>query len=612
MRFHCGISFSLKKLKKFIFPILLGIFSYFFGDYIFGSYINVYATSYENYSTFYNITIPELDLTSFNIDSTHTFQEFLDTLVELGNNSTNYDLLIGTGIYPRFSDLSVFPFSITLSPKGIVEETGYNSYFGFNSSNNYFQFFNNHVDYVSFYMFQGYVGFSFTSYPFGNDYTTNSNFLKIKSCLEDNICDLTFSSYYNSLQSFELAHNKPFIDNNNSYTIDFSDTSTYYHTSAPFQVNGKVIYYSSFPIIFDNDNSYSDSRYSNYFKSLVINSVNYSPGDRIPTYCELFGLCSTSSPTLATYNKLDDLFVSNIPVNSYSNLEVKFSFDYFDSNFPDNFRIQGFYYGRVNNGTYYSYEPISCSLVGGSAYGDFKLRGTYNITSCLGDLSRYDSLIVRLRMTTLDLINNFTFSSNLGYINKAPVYNGSNSVEIMDYFGGLSPDFSILISSTEQNSRLEYIGNSTYTLAQRINKGTNDISSLSNTGVITFGTNTNSNIMLYNYSLENNTNTDLYLFFSEGVIISFSDNGSYTYYNDSNTITTESITIKYLIDVSQYDSSSFIDIIDNFINDLDTSMVDMHILLNNIYNSLPSFLNYLILALYTLFLLYLLFKILKR
>ena len=101
MRFHFGLSFSLKKLKKFIFPILIGILSYFFGGNLFGC-LNVYATSYDNYDTTYNITLPELDFSTFNIDSSHTFQEFLDTMVELGNNSTNYDLIIGVNSYPNF------------------------------------------------------------------------------------------------------------------------------------------------------------------------------------------------------------------------------------------------------------------------------------------------------------------------------------------------------------------------------------------------------------------------------------------------------------------------------------------------------------------------------
>ena len=612
MRFHVGCSFSLRKLKKFLFPILIGFLSYFLGSGLFG-FIPVYATTYENYDTTYNITYPELDLTTINVDETHTLQEFLNEMVELGRNSTNYDLLIGIVPYPAFSSLSAYSFSLKIVPKGSLEQVGYNVFTGVNLSYPHFSTFESYNSNITTFNHTYFIGVSYTSYPFGSDYTSNSQFLKIKACLEDNICELNFSTSTNStIQYIELKHNKPLFNNNDSYTIDLTQDSTYYHSSSPFLISGMVLYYSSFPVIFSNNNNHSDSRYNTFFKSIVLNSQTYVPGDRVPTYCELFGLCTESSPTLATYNYLDDLFVANIPVNNYSNFELKLSFDYFLETFPDNFNIQGFFFGRVDNGTYYSYEPITCSLTGGSAFGNFTTRGTYHISNCLGDLTRYDSLLARFRMSSSQLINNFIFSSNLGVVNIAPIFNGSNNVDFMDYFGSLGPDFSAVVSSTLKDSRLEYIGNSKYTLAQRVNKSTNDITALAQTGVVTFGTNTNSNIMIYNYTLENNSNTDLFLFMSEGSIVSFSDNGAYTYYDESNTIETQNITIKYLIDISGYDSSSLIDILDNFLLDLDSAMIDCHVLFNSIYNAFPSFLSFLILALYTGLLLYLLYKLLKR
>ena len=41
MRFHCGFSFRLKDLRKFLIPFLLGILAYFGFSYF--AYINVYA-----------------------------------------------------------------------------------------------------------------------------------------------------------------------------------------------------------------------------------------------------------------------------------------------------------------------------------------------------------------------------------------------------------------------------------------------------------------------------------------------------------------------------------------------------------------------------------------
>lgn len=613
MRFHIGCSFSLKKFKKFIFPILFGIISYFLSSGLFG-FINVYAFgSYDNYSSNYTITYPELDLTSINIDDTHSVQEFLNDITSLADNSTNYDVIIGITPYPNFNQLDVFRIAIFLYHKGVPTETGFNSFFGGrNSSNSYFySIFNYNVN-TSTANVGAMIGFTFEYFPFGSDYTQNNQILSLKSCLQDNECTLTFNNSRIGLEPFELVHNSFNYDNNSSYNIDLSNVNNYYHSSGnTFLINSYLLYYSSFPITLLNDFSYSNNTLNNYFKSVIINGNTYTYGDRLPTYCEIFNLCVEEEQTLTSYNYLDDLFVSNIPVNNYSNLEVKFSLDYFNVDFPTNLRPQGFFYGRVNNGTYYSYESISCTLTGGTAYSDYKLLGTYGITGCPNDLSRYDSLIFRLRMTSSDLITNFSYSSNLGHINMTPVKNWENNVSIMDYFGSLPPDFSLLVSSTEKNSKLEFIG-SEYTFSQRIDKTTNEISSLALGGITYFGTNTNSNIMLYNYTLENNNDTDLYLFISDNCIVSFSDNGAYTYYDETDTLETQNIVIKYLIDISGYDTSNFLDIINGFLNDFEVSLIDCHTLFNSLYNGLPSFVSYLILVFYTLGLLYLLYKMLRR
>lgn len=610
MRFHIGYSFSLRKLKKFFFPILIGIISYFLGSGFFG-FLQVNAATYENYDTSYNITYGEFDFSTRMVDSTHTWQDLFTDLVDYGSNSENYYFIIGiSDILPTLTNHTIYFYLI---PKNVDSSilNSYSSFFGtYDGSSYYFNnFFLNAIPHYR-------TSFSFnnnnTFKPFGDDYHSSQSYQRFVGCLTTDSCywfDNNLNQTGNNIARVQLARGT--IGNDFNGVIDYTNQSLFYITNGMSTGWGQILYYSSFPIVFQfNSNNLPSGNV--YKKTLKVNDTIYNYGDRVPTYCELYNYCSTSLPTLASYNYLDDLFISNIPVNNYSNLEVKFSYDFYRENYADNFHIQGFYYGRVNNGTYYSYEPLTCSLTGGSSFGNFKSRATYHISNCAGDLSRYDSLIVRLRMSSMELISNFSFTSNLGHINIAPVFNGDNRVEIMDYFGSLPSDFSLVVSSTQDSSYLEYIGDSKYTIAQRINKSNNDISSLANSTLINFGMNTNSNVILYNYTLENNNSTDLYLFFSEGVIVSFSDNGAYTYYDDSNTISTESITIKYLIDVSQYDSSSFIDIIDNFIDELDSSMIDMHIVLNNIYDSLPIFLNYLILVLYTLFLLYLLFKVLKR
>ena len=591
MRFHIGCSFSLRKLKKFIFPILLGLFSYFFGDYFFGGYINVLAATNTNLDTRFNVIYEEVDYSSIQIDQQgHSVQDFFDNVVALARASEYYDTIIFANTFNPLNQAYSVRYKILLIEKNTINSSNYSTFFGIKSS--YYagrsRFVGIYSDYSAYAFPTNQFVIHLDSYYY-DDYHNMDRFDSLTSCLLENTgCSNLSSSSLNVGGDFQLSSSINF-SNSSSSTFDLFDRA-YLNTTGSGGIyafgSQTTPYFSTFPLVLSN--SYIPvSTEDIFFKNISINEVNYSVGDIIPTYCQLYSLCDEEVPGLTTYNYLDDIFVSNIPTNNYTNLELKFSFNYFNSNFYDNFHIQGLFYGRVNNGTYYSYEPISCSLTGGSAFGDFVVNGTYRISSCSSNLSNYDSIILRARMTTLDLITNFTFSTNVGHINIAPVYNGSNNVEIMDYFGSLGPDFSVLISSTESSVNLEFKGNDRYTFAQRINKATNEISALAQTGVISFGSSSNSNVMIYNYSLENNTNTDLYLFFSENVIVSFSDNGSYTYYDDSNTINTENITIKYLIDISQYDSTAFIDIIDNFLNDLDSSLIDCHNLLNTLYNNLP-------------------------
>ena len=555
MRFHIGCSFSFRKLRKIIFPILVGLFSYFFGSYFFSGYIDVFAATNTNLNTRFNVVYEEVDYSSIQIDTQgHSIQDFFDNVVALARASEYYDTIIFANTFNPLSESYAVKYRIFLIEKNTIDSSNYSTFFGRKSSSyagrSRFQGIASNYDAYAYLYNTFVIGSNSFLY---NDYHDNPSFVNLSSCLLENVgCSNLELTTLNTGNDFSLSSSINF-NNNDSFTFDLFDRNYLNTTTAGSRYNfsGQTTpYFSTFPLVFSNSFVPTTSE-DLFFKNLSINEVNYSIGDIIPTYCQLYSLCEEETPGLTTYNYLDDIFISNIPTNNYTNLELKFSFNYFNSNFYDNFHIQGLFYGRVNNGTYYSYEPITCSLTGGSAFGDFFVNGTYRISSCSSNLSNYDSIILRARMTTLDLITNFTFSTNYGHINIAPVYNGSNNVEIMDYFGSLSPDFSVLISSNENSVNLEYKGNDKYTLAQRINKATNDISALAQTGVISFGSNSNSNIMLYNYSLENNTNTDLYLFFSEGVIVSFGDNGSYTYYDDSNTINTESITIKYHIEKYQ-------------------------------------------------------------
>ena len=81
MRFHFGVSFRWKTIKKILIPILLGLLSYFgFNGFLGVIKVNALA----NYDT--TTTLEYGDFYETNFDDSNnggvTFKEFLDTLIE--------------------------------------------------------------------------------------------------------------------------------------------------------------------------------------------------------------------------------------------------------------------------------------------------------------------------------------------------------------------------------------------------------------------------------------------------------------------------------------------------------------------------------------------------
>ena len=66
MRFHVGFSFRLKTLKKFLFPILIGILAYFGFGGLFGCF-QVNALTNEN--TFYRFDVDKSDFQIYETSS---------------------------------------------------------------------------------------------------------------------------------------------------------------------------------------------------------------------------------------------------------------------------------------------------------------------------------------------------------------------------------------------------------------------------------------------------------------------------------------------------------------------------------------------------------------
>ena len=91
MRFHVGVSFRLKSLKKLLIPILIGSLAYFGFGGLFG-FLQVNAVV--NTNTQNTLTIPEVSaLSTTYVDQTHTLLEFYQTLSTIPSSSNN-DMII--------------------------------------------------------------------------------------------------------------------------------------------------------------------------------------------------------------------------------------------------------------------------------------------------------------------------------------------------------------------------------------------------------------------------------------------------------------------------------------------------------------------------------------
>ena len=267
MRFHMGVSFSWRTLKKFIIPILLGALAYFGFSGIFDNfdfplgfmrYIRVHAL--ENYDTTYNIEYTDYsNLLEKKIDDNLTYNEFLNLLIN--SKSDYYDFVIILNPYASYNIYYLDTINILLLdkmssiPVNIYGRSDY-LYESFYSSN----------DSISILSYT----FSFTN----GDILSSSNYSDFSSCyLNNSNCS---SKRVLSLYSFRCSNVSNNTDNNSCFSVP---TNNNYNFTYGF------IYYSSKPLYLSTYSPYINN--SNYFfKNLVINNKTYSKGDYFPTYYE--------------------------------------------------------------------------------------------------------------------------------------------------------------------------------------------------------------------------------------------------------------------------------------------------------------------------------------
>lgn len=578
MRFHMGVSFSFRKLKKFLFPILIGLLTYF-GLNVFTGFTQVHAGT--NLNTYYYINYEELPDPSDIQLGNHTFQDVLDLI----NNNNTWDFI--PIISYNTSNTITYQIDLYAFPKNT---TSFDLVvYGYNSGTSTRAFYLKNSNSVSIKRFV-HIFDSNSNYSSTND----SNFTNLQYAINNNICS-TICSQTTSNIGYDIEYQSYLLNDNQSYPY--------------FDNIYKIIYSSPFPLTLIQGSTST----SNFYKTLLVDETSLSFGDDFITYSEW----NNTEPSIEwgsnNVRQLDDLFISNIPKANLSSYKLTYEFNYDNLDYIDSMNTQFFYYGRIDHGSYYSYESINCFNPYSASYNndDNLYTGVIQNISCSSDLTNYDQIFIRMRQVSFSKIHNYNFSYNYGYVNYSPVFNGGNSYDIMDYFDSLPSNFNILFSTNVESQNITFSSNQNSTLMSKVSRSDNSISSLAY-NESKFGTFDNTNVMIYNYLPQYDGNTDLSVFIQANTIVSYSTTNSFTYYDESNTITSDSIINNYQVSFSSYDIDNIFDKINNFINDLENDMFSLHEFIQEIYDSLPSFIQLCLIVLYSLSLTYLLFKVIRK
>lgn len=254
MRFHCGISFSWRTIKKFLFPFLIGVLGVLGFNYIFENKDNlpfkwltfttpVYAS--ENYDTKYDFSYSGLDrYTNFSLDNNSVkLVDLVSTLKANNNIVRDYLVVIGENqsvlYFYVFDNLSNYTFNVYGTSSNVLKYyfTSDNSSWGYSISLNNI-----------------------------SDIYQNSSYLNFISCITGGTCN-TLSNFSGSHQIFTSSTS---INNNSSNVLYFNPSSDY------------ILYYSSKYLTIDN--SYGVDNFGFIYKSLYMNNQSFNVGSSFPTY----------------------------------------------------------------------------------------------------------------------------------------------------------------------------------------------------------------------------------------------------------------------------------------------------------------------------------------
>ena len=616
MRFHVGVSFRWKTIKKFLLPILFGVLAYFGFGGIFGSFgfLNVFA--YYNPDTTYTLDIPSENnyLQTYQcgnenvLDVVQNFIEYFDVSNAFANVEIYLGMASGSMGDENILSFYAWPKSYDMSPyfKVVGRNSGNNAnieithgYNTFNSNNTFYYFeiklngcSPNSSNITSTSSYQNFVTFVNTgTFSTGSSNSVVSQFKKY---------DYHYSPYWNCFRP--LLTGVQFTEND-SYTIPIN-----------------WIYYSSRPIILGVD---SNLQASLYFKNIIINGVEYDVGDILP---DVYSMERTPPPIEqnyidyatklnAFYTNLDPSFASsynltinfNVPTSilGYSQDPVEYknnlSFDYVCS-------------GRVDHTNYYTYETFPCSLTSTATTGDNSVSINFSNLSYTTSLSNYDKIYVTINSNYVDDTINKTIYQITTNFHGGEVYNTQYKGAIYENLDNLPLNFKIYLSSNNslvsssvymfkyaQDYKIKIVGFSNRNNSQTLVVG----HSILGTNNINLEANPDPYFSFFQVSNDIDTGILIYqdnsiiqvprleLFFNSGIVLNVSSSGNdlFYYVDDTGTIVSDFFSPTYNNENNTaYDISYYVNKVNDFLDGLTTSNLIIANYTQEFYNDLnPTF-----------------------
>lgn len=614
----------MKKYLKYIILSFICIFSFL---------PQIVKADY-NSNTTYTLNIPNekeyLSQYTCGTDNVYTFTEYIiDTIENASSTYANIEIYLGMNsgsvdnenilsfyAWPKNYDMkdNFYALGKNVSSKGRFQIS--HSYNTFNSNNTFYYFeiklngcSSNSANLVGQASIDNFI--SFVLYGTYNTGVSNSVVSQFKKY------DYYSSPYWNCFIS--LLDNT--FTNDNSYTI-----------------NNNWIYYSTIPIKLGIPSDTSQE----FYKNIIINDIEYSVGDIIPSVHDLES--SPPTPTFIGYKTSLDTFYTDITLNDFSSYSLTIDFNvpqsllgYYQTpqEYIDNTSFDFVCSGRINYSNYYQYRNHPCSLNVTTSYTDNFVRYVFNgiSTSDFNGLFDYDKIYVTIIPKYLNndistTLFNLTYTYSYGSF-----FNTEYKGAIYENFSNLPLNFKMYFSSNNSldNSSLyvrksnfidyniKYNGFSNTTQSMSVVIGSSILGSIDNENegfVYTQVSNSiDTGIMIYQ---QNGIALlpRLDLFFNSGMYISINnvaDSNSFYYVDSTGTIQNNNfVKPVYTDDSNDYDISYYINKVSSFIDDLSNDCVEFGNITQNFYNGLPVIFQTFILVIFILACIYFTYLLINR